>query len=88
MISSGVADLDALEIVARTAATSWSRRILMTKSSIAEGKTIAEPLQGSKVSPGMVVQMISVGEQTGAMDAMLGKIATSTTTRSTPRSTR
>ena len=46
-----------------------------TKASIAEGKTIAEPLQGSKVFPGMVVQMIAVGEQTGAMDAMLSKIA-------------
>jgi type IV pilus assembly protein PilC len=51
------------------------REILRTKGSIAEGKTIAEPLQGSKVFPGMVVQMISGGEQTGAMDAMLGKIA-------------
>ena len=51
------------------------REILQTKQSISEGKTIAEPLQGSKVFPGMVVQMISVGEQTGAMDAMLGKIA-------------
>ena len=68
--------LDALEIVARTAGNVVvEREILMTKNSIAEGKTIAEPLQGSKVFPGMVVQMISVGEQTGAMDAMLGKIA-------------
>ena len=48
---------------------------MKTRTAIAEGKTIAEPLQGSKVFPGMVVQMISVGEQTGAMDAMLGKIA-------------
>jgi type IV pilus assembly protein PilC len=76
MLSSGVPILDALEIVARTAGNVVvEREILMTKSSIAEGKTIAEPLQGSKVFPGMVVQMISVGEQTGAMDAMLGKIA-------------
>ncbi|HXK24656.1 MAG TPA: type II secretion system F family protein [Myxococcota bacterium] len=76
MLSSGVPILDALEIVARTAGNVVvEKEILMTKSSIAEGKTIAEPLQGSKVFPGMVVQMISVGEQTGAMDAMLGKIA-------------
>jgi type IV pilus assembly protein PilC len=76
MLSSGVPILDALEIVARTAGNVVvEREILMTKNSIAEGKTIAEPLQGSKVFPGMVVQMISVGEQTGAMDAMLAKIA-------------
>jgi type IV pilus assembly protein PilC len=76
MLSSGVPILDALEIVARTAGNVVvEREILMTKNSIAEGKTIAEPLQGSKVFPGMVVQMISVGEQTGAMDAMLSKIA-------------
>jgi type IV pilus assembly protein PilC len=76
MLSSGVPILDALEIVARTAGNVVvEREILMTKNSIAEGKTIAEPLQGSKVFPGMVVQMIAVGEQTGAMDAMLGKIA-------------
>ncbi len=76
MLSSGVPILDALEIVARTAGNVVvEKEILMTKASIAEGKTIAEPLQGSKVFPGMVVQMISVGEQTGAMDAMLAKIA-------------
>jgi type IV pilus assembly protein PilC len=76
MLSSGVPILDALEIVARTAGNVVvEKEILMTKNSIAEGKTIAEPLQGSKVFPGMVVQMISVGEQTGAMDAMLSKIA-------------
>jgi type IV pilus assembly protein PilC len=76
MLSSGVPILDALEIVARTAGNVVvEREILRTKGSIAEGKTIAEPLQGSKVFPGMVVQMIAVGEQTGAMDAMLGKIA-------------
>jgi type IV pilus assembly protein PilC len=76
MLSSGVPILDALEIVARTAGNVVvEKEILQTKASIAEGKTIAEPLMGSKVFPGMVVQMISVGEQTGAMDAMLGKIA-------------
>jgi len=76
MLSSGVPILDALEIVARTAGNVVvEKEILMTKASIAEGKTIAEPLQGSKVFPGMVTQMIAVGEQTGAMDAMLAKIA-------------
>jgi type IV pilus assembly protein PilC len=76
MLSSGVPILDALEIVARTAGNMIvEREILQTKASIAEGKTIAEPLSKSKVFPGMVVQMISVGEQTGAMDSMLSKIA-------------
>ncbi len=76
MLSSGVPILEALEIVARTAGNVVvERAILATKASIAEGKTIAEPLAKSKVFPGMVVQMVSVGEQTGSMDAMLGKIA-------------
>jgi type IV pilus assembly protein PilC len=76
MLSSGVPILDALEIVARTAGNVVvERAILIAKASIAEGKTVAEPLAHSKVFPGMVVQMISVGEQTGAMDAMLSKIA-------------
>jgi type IV pilus assembly protein PilC len=76
MLSSGVPILDALEIVARTAGNVViERAILATKASIAEGKTIAEPLGASKVFPPMVVQMVSVGEQTGNMDAMLSKIA-------------
>jgi type IV pilus assembly protein PilC len=45
------------------------------KAAIAEGKTIAEPLSESQVFPGMVVQMIAVGEETGAMESMLSKIA-------------
>jgi type IV pilus assembly protein PilC len=76
MLSSGVPILDALEIVARTAGNVIVEEEIMTaRGSISEGKTIAEPLEASKVFPGMVVQMIAVGEQTGAMDAMLGKIA-------------
>jgi type IV pilus assembly protein PilC len=76
MLSSGVPILDALDIVARTAGNVIvEHEIFNARSSIAEGKTIAEPLQASTVFPGMVVQMIAVGEQTGAMDAMLGKIA-------------
>lgn len=76
MISSGVPILDALEICARTAGNKVIEAALMrTRAAIAEGRTIAEPLQAAGVFPGMVVQMIAVGEQTGAMDSMLGKIA-------------
>jgi type IV pilus assembly protein PilC len=76
LLSSGVSILDALDLVARTAGNVIvEREILTTKNAIAEGKTIAEPLKNSKVFPGMVVQMVAVGEQTGAMDTMLGKIA-------------
>ena len=71
-----------IEIVARTAGNVIVvRELAITKASIAEGKTIAEPLQNSKVFPGMVVQMIAVGEQTGAMDAMLGKLIAHAPTR-------
>jgi type IV pilus assembly protein PilC len=76
MISSGVPILDALDICARTAGNKVIEQALQrTRSAISEGRTIAEPLEASGVFPGMVVQMIAVGEQTGAMDAMLGKIA-------------
>ncbi len=76
MLSSGVPILDALEIVARTAGNKVvENELLRTKASISEGKTIAEPLMESKVFPGMVTQMVAVGEQTGAMDSMLAKIA-------------
>jgi type IV pilus assembly protein PilC len=76
MISSGVPILDALDIVARTAGNMVvEEAIQKTRSAISEGKTIAEPLAESKVFPSMVVQMVAVGEQTGAMDAMLQKIA-------------
>ncbi len=76
MISSGVPILDALDICARTAGNKVIEAALQrTRSAISEGRTIAEPLEASGVFPGMVVQMIGVGEQTGAMDAMLSKIA-------------
>ena len=76
LISSGVAILDGLDITARTAGNKVvEQAVLRTRASIAEGKTIAEPLKASGVFPPMVVQMIAVGEQTGALDAMLGKIA-------------
>jgi type IV pilus assembly protein PilC len=76
MITSGVPILDALDICARTAGNmTIEAAILKVRSSISEGKTIAEPLAETKVFPPMVVQMISVGEATGALDTMLGKIA-------------
>ncbi|MBI5180663.1 MAG: type II secretion system F family protein [Nitrospirae bacterium] len=76
LISSGVPILDGLEIVSRTAGNKVVEDALMgTRQSISEGKTIADPLGKAKVFPPMVVQMISVGEATGALDAMLSKIA-------------
>ncbi|MCP4404429.1 MAG: type II secretion system F family protein [bacterium] len=76
LISSGVPILDSLEITARTAGNAIiEMAILATKESIKEGKTIAEPLEATEVFPGMVVQMIGVGEQSGALDTMLEKIA-------------
>ncbi|MDH7498968.1 MAG: type II secretion system F family protein, partial [candidate division NC10 bacterium] len=76
LISSGVAILDGLEITARTAGNKIVEDAIMkTRVSIAEGKTIAAPLKETTVFPPMVVQMIAVGEQTGALDSMLAKIA-------------
>ncbi len=76
LVSSGVPILDGLDITARTAGnTVVEEAVQKTRSSIAEGKTIADPLKASGVFPPMVVQMIAVGESTGAMDAMLQKIA-------------
>ena len=76
MISSGVPILESLEIVAKTSGNRViEKAILKTKMSIGEGKTIAEPLGASGLFPPMVVQMVSVGESTGALDSMLAKIA-------------
>ena len=76
MITSGVPILDALDIVARSAGNKVVENAIQeTRASISEGKTMAEPLEESGVFPSMVCQMISVGEATGAMDAMLSKIA-------------
>jgi type IV pilus assembly protein PilC len=76
MISSGVPILDALEIVAKTSGNVVLEEVIFeVRSSIAEGQTIAEPLAEAEIFPSMVVQMISVGEATGALDNMLGKIA-------------
>jgi type IV pilus assembly protein PilC len=76
MLSSGVAILEALDIVAKTAGNkSVERAIYTVRSGISEGRTMADPLAESGVFPAMVCQMISVGESTGALDAMLQKIA-------------
>ena len=76
MISSGVPILDALEIVAKTSGNVIIEEILYeVRGSIAEGQTIAEPLSENDIFPGMVIQMIAVGEATGALDTMLEKIA-------------
>jgi len=76
MLSSGVSILDALEIVAKTAGNKTvEKAVYSVRSGIAEGRTMADPLAESGVFPSMVCQMISVGESTGALDSMLGKIA-------------
>ncbi len=76
LISSGVPILEGLDITARTSGNAVvENAILETRGSISEGNTIAEPLGRCDVFPPMVVQMIAVGEETGAMDEMLTKIA-------------
>jgi type IV pilus assembly protein PilC len=76
LVSSGVPILEALEITAKTAGNAIVEDAIMaTRKSIEEGKTISEPLKETEVFPPMVVHMIAVGEQTGALDAMLSKIA-------------
>ncbi len=76
LMASGVPILDGLDITARTSGNSVIEdAIQATRKSIERGETIAAPLKETGVFPGMVVQMISVGEATGALDTMLGKIA-------------
>ena len=76
LVSSGVPILNGLEITARTSGNKViEEAILKTRTSISEGNTIAEPLRECGVFPPMVVQMIGVGEQTGALDEMLEKVA-------------
>ena len=76
LLSSGVPILDALEIVAKTAGNVViEEAIMFTRLKISEGKNMAEPLMSTGVFPPMVVQMVGVGEQTGALDQMLNKIA-------------
>ena len=76
LISSGVPILEGLDITARTSGNAVIEKALTkVRRSLEEGKSLTEPLKESEVFPGMVTQMIAVGEQTGAMDAMLQKIA-------------
>jgi type IV pilus assembly protein PilC len=76
LIASGVPILSGLEITAKTAGNKVIAEAIMTaRASIREGETVAAPLKASGVFPPMVVQMITVGEQTGALDEMLTKIA-------------
>jgi type IV pilus assembly protein PilC len=76
LLASGVPILDALDIVAKTAGNVVIEEGLMyARARISEGKNMADPLAEIKVFPGMVVQMVAVGEQTGALDTMLNKIA-------------
>ena len=76
LLQSGVPILDSLEICARTAGNViLEEGIMFVRQSISEGKNMADPLLHTKMFPDMVVQMIAVGEQTGALDQMLNKIA-------------
>jgi type IV pilus assembly protein PilC len=76
LISSGVPILEGLDITAKTSGNAVIEKALtQVRKSLEEGKSLTEPLKESEVFPGMVTQMIAVGEQTGAMDAMLQKIA-------------
>ncbi|HEX6898117.1 MAG TPA: type II secretion system F family protein [Thermoanaerobaculia bacterium] len=76
LTASGVPILDGLEITAKTAGNAIVEDAIMaTRKSVEEGKSVSEPLAQTKVFPAMVVQMINVGEQTGALDQMLSKIA-------------
>ncbi|HYE87928.1 MAG TPA: type II secretion system F family protein, partial [Vicinamibacterales bacterium] len=76
LMASGVPILDGLEITAKTSGNAIIEdAIMVTRKSIERGETIAAPLKETRVFPSMVVQMIGVGEATGALDTMLGKIA-------------
>jgi len=76
LISSGVPILEGLDITARTSGNAVVERgLFQVRKALEEGKSLTEPLKETAIFPGMVTQMISVGEQTGAMDAMLQKIA-------------
>jgi len=76
LVSSGVPILDGLNIVSKSSGNKTVESAIMNaRASIREGETIAEPLGRSRIFPPMVIQMIAVGESTGALDAMLSKIA-------------
>ncbi len=76
LITSGVPMLEAMDITARTSGNAVIEEAILTvRSAVETGRTIVDPLRETGVFPNMVVQMIGVGEQTGALDAMLGKVA-------------
>jgi type IV pilus assembly protein PilC len=76
LISSGVPILEGLDITARTSGNAVvEKAITQTRKAVEAGRSLVDPLKETEVFPGMVTQMIGVGEQTGAMDAMLQKIA-------------
>jgi type IV pilus assembly protein PilC len=76
LITSGVPMLEAMDITARTSGNAViEEAILKVRSAVETGRTIVDPLRETGVFPNMVVQMIGVGEQTGALDSMLGKVA-------------
>jgi type IV pilus assembly protein PilC len=76
LITSGVPMLEAMEITARTSGNAVIEEAILTvRKAIETGRTIVDPLRETGVFPNMVVQMIGVGEQTGALDSMLGKVA-------------
>jgi type IV pilus assembly protein PilC len=76
LIACGVPILDGLRITARTAGNRIiENTVMQTRSALAAGRTLTEPLRGRVGLPAMVVQMVNVGEQTGSMEQMLTKIA-------------
>ena len=76
LITSGVPLLESLDITAPTSGNAIvEQAILKVRKAVEEGRTLTDPLKKTEVFPNMVTQMIAVGEQTGAMDAMLQKIA-------------
>ena len=76
LITSGVPLMEALSITARTSGNAVIEKTIMSvRKAVEEGRNLTDPLRESEVFPNMVTQMIAVGEQTGAMDAMLQKIA-------------
>ncbi len=76
LIKSGVPIMDALETVAKTSGNLVVEKALIdARDSVRSGKTLTQPLKESKIFPPMVTQMINVGEETGALDAMLSKVA-------------
>jgi type IV pilus assembly protein PilC len=76
LISSGVPILEGLRITARSAGNRVvERAVMQARTAVTAGRTLSEPLKGERIFPPMVVHMINVGENTGALDQMLGKIA-------------